>query len=154
MADVKPIPDDYPRVMPYLCVDGAEDAIRFYTNVLGATERMRLPMPGGTIGHAELVIGDSIVMLADEFPDMGNLGPRSIGGTPVSMMVFVEDVDTTFTKAIENGATEVSPVQDQFYGDRSGMFEDPWGHHWTVGTHVEDVAPEEMNRRMAAMGEA
>ncbi|MCC7077584.1 MAG: VOC family protein [Acidimicrobiia bacterium] len=153
MAEVKPIPDDYPRVMPYLCVDGAEDAIRFYTNVLGAAERMRLPMPGGTVGHAELVIGDSIVMLADEFPDMGNLGPRSIGGTPVSMMVFVEDADTTFAKAIENGAAEVSPVQDHFYGDRSGTFEDPWGHRWSVGTHVEDVAPEEMSRRMAAMGE-
>ena len=151
MADVKPIPDGYPRVTPYLAVDGAEAAIAFYTDVLGAQERMRMPGPEGTIGHAELMLGDSLIMLADEFPDMGVRGPKAIGGTPVTISVYVEDADATFDKAVAAGGTSVRPVEDQFYGDRSGQFEDPFGHRWNVATHVEDVAPDEMERRMAKM---
>ncbi|HEV3000888.1 MAG TPA: VOC family protein [Solirubrobacteraceae bacterium] len=150
MPDVKPIPDGYPAVMPYLHVDGASAAIDFYTRVLGATERMRMDAPGGRIGHAELQIGDAIVMLADEFPDMGVRGPKSIGGTAVTIHAYVEDVDAVFARAIEAGATEVRAVEDQFYGDRSGQFEDPFGHRWNVSTHVEDVPPDEMERRAAA----
>ena len=151
MADVKPIPDGYPRVTPYLCVDGADAAIEFYTEVLGAEERMRMPGPEGTIGHAELMLGDSLIMLADEFPDMGVRGPKAIGGTPVTISVYVEDADATFDAAVAAGATSVRAVEDQFYGDRSGQFEDPFGHRWNVATHVEDVAPDEMERRMAEM---
>ena len=153
MADVKPIPDGYPRVTPYLAVDGAEAAIAFYTDVLGAQERMRMPGPEGTIGHAELTLGDSLIMLADEFPDMGVRGPKAIGGTPVTISVYVEDADATFDAAVAAGATSVRPVEDQFYGDRSGQFDDPFGHRWSVATHVEDVPPDEMEKRMAeAMG--
>ncbi len=153
MADVKPVPDGYPRVTPYLCVDGAEAAIEFYSKVLGAQERMRMPAPGGKLGHAELLLGDSLVMLADEFPDMGVLGPRSIGGSPVTISVYVDDVDATFDAALEAGATSVRPVENQFYGDRTGQFEDPFGHRWSVATHIEDVPPDEMEKRMAeAMG--
>ncbi len=148
---VRPIPEGYPRVMPYLIIDGASAAIDFYTSVLGAKERMRMPGPGGSIGHAELEIGDSIVMLADESPDMGARGPKSVGGSPVSIMVYVEDVDATFAAALAAGATETQPLEDKFYGDRSGGFEDPWGHSWHIATHIEDVAPEEMDRRMAEM---
>jgi PhnB protein len=153
MADVKPIPDGYPRVSPYLAVDGAKEAIEFYSNVLGAKERMHMPAPGGKIGHAELEFGDSVVMLADEFPDMGVLGPKSVGGTPVLLSLYVEDVDAVFEAALAAGATSVQPVTDQFYGDRSGQFEDPFGHRWNVTTHVEDVPPDEMEKRMKeAMG--
>jgi PhnB protein len=151
MADVKPIPDGYPRVMPYLCVDGAEAAIEFYSSVLGAQERVRMPGPDGKIGHAELTLGDSIIMLADEAPQMGVLSPRSIGGTPVTISVYVEDADGVFEAAVAAGANSLQAVSDQFYGDRSGQFEDPFGHRWNVATHVEDVAPEEMERRMAEM---
>jgi PhnB protein len=143
-------PSGYPRVSPYLHVDGASEAIEFYGNVLGATERMRMPAPGGKIGHAELEIGDSVIMLADEFPDMGVRGPKSIGGTPVTISVYVEDVDGVFERALGAGATSVRPVENQFYGDRSGQFEDPFGHLWSVATHVEDVAPDEMEKRAAA----
>jgi PhnB protein len=149
MAAVRPIPEGYPRVTPYLAVDGAAAAIDFYTAVLDAKERMRMPAPEGRIGHAELEIGESIIMLADEFPDMGNRAPKSVGGSPVSIMVYVEDVDATFAKALENGAKELRAVENQFYGDRSGSFEDPFGHLWHVATHVEDVPPDEMERRMA-----
>ena len=150
---VNPIPPDYPRVIPYLSIDGASDAIEFYCSVLGATERMRMPGPDGKIGHAELNIGDSVVMLADTFEGMGNPGPKKLGGTPVGMMTYVEDVDSVFKAAIDKGAKEVSAVQDQFYGDRSGSFEDPWGHIWWVASHVEDVSEEEMAKRAAeAMG--
>lgn len=151
MADVKPIPDGYPTVSPYLHVDGAAAAIDFYATVFGAVERMRMPSPGGKIGHAEIEIGGSVVMLADEAPDMGQLGPRTVGGTPVILSVYVPDVDATYDRALAAGATSVSAVVDQFYGDRSGQFEDPFGHRWNVATHVEDVAPEEMGRRMAAL---
>lgn len=151
MADVKPIPDGYPRVTPYLYIDGAGAAIDFYGAVLGATERMRMGGPDGKVGHAELEIGDSVIMLADEHPDMGALGPKTIGGTPVSISVYVEDVDAVFEQALKKGAKELRAVDDQFYGDRSGMFEDPFGHHWNVATHVEDVPADEMAKRAAAM---
>ncbi len=153
MAGVRPIPDNYPRVSPYLCVDGAADAIDWYTEVLGATERGRIRSPGDKIGHAELEFGGSLIMLADEFPEAGVYGPEHVGGTPVSISVYVEDVDGTFSSAIEAGATEIRPVEDQFYGDRRGQFVDPWGHKWSVATHIEDVSPEEMARRSAEMVE-
>jgi PhnB protein len=146
---VKPIPDGYPRVTPYLMVDGASDAIDFYTKVLGAEERVRMPGPDGKLGHAEIAIGDSVIMLADEYPDMGAIGPKTIGGSPVMIMVYVEDVDAVFKKAIGAGANELQALEDKFYGDRSGSFEDPFGHRWTVATHIEDVPPEEMEERSA-----
>ncbi|MGH9136916.1 MAG: VOC family protein [Acidimicrobiales bacterium] len=149
---VRPIPEGYPRVTPYLAIDGAAAAIDFYTAVLDAKERMRMPGPDGKIGHAELELGESIIMLSDEFPEMGNRAPKSVGGSPVSIMVYVDDVDATFAKALEAGATQTQPIENKFYGDRSGAFEDPWGHLWHVSTHVEDVSPEEMDRRMAEMG--
>jgi PhnB protein len=151
MAKVKPIPDGYPRVTPYLCIDGASEAIEFYGRVLGATERMRMPAPGDKIGHAEIEIGDSVVMLSDEFPEMGVRSPKTIGGTPVTISVYVEDVDAVFDEAVKAGATALRAVEDQFYGDRLGQFEDPFGHRWSVATHVEDVPPEEMAARAEAM---
>ena len=151
MADVKPVPEGYPRVMPYLIVDGGVAAIEFYGKVLGATERLRMPGPDGKIGHAELEVGDSLIMLADEHPDVGAVGPKTVGGTPVTIHVYVEDVDDTFQRAIDAGAKELRGVEDQFYGDRSAQFEDPFGHRWSVATHVEDVPPEEMEKRAAAM---
>jgi len=152
MADVKPIPDDYPRVIPYLSVDGAGAAIDFYTAVFDATERMRMPGPDGKIGHAELEFGDSVVMLADAFPDMGGQTPKGLGGTPVTVMVYVENVDAVFARVVAAGATVEREVGDQFYGDRAGQFVDPFGHKWFVATHVEDVSPEELEQRAAAMG--
>ena len=152
MADVKPIPDGYPHVTPYICVDGAAAAIEFYEKVLGAKERMRMDAAEGKLGHAELELGDSLIMLADEFPEMGVRSPKTIGGTPVTISVYVDDVDAVFDAALAAGATSVRAVEDQFYGDRSGQFEDPFGHRWNIATHVEDVAPEEMEKRMAAMG--
>ena len=150
---VDAIPDRYPRVMPYLHVDGAADAIAFYENVFGAAERMRMPDPSGKIGHAELQLGDSVIMLADEYPDMGIRGPSAYGGSPVTISVYVEDVDEVFARALEAGAKTIQELTNQFYGDRSGQFEDPWGHRWSVASHVEDVSPEEMERRAAeAMG--
>ena len=145
----KAIPDNYPRVTPYLIVDDGGAAIDFYWSVLGATERGRMDGPDGKVGHAELEIGDSLVMLADEHPQMDALGPKSVGGTPVSLLVYVEDVDDTFERAIDAGAKQLEPVDDKFYGDRSGTFEDPFGHHWNVATHVEDVPPDEMSKRAA-----
>lgn len=153
MVNVKPIPDGYPQVTPYLCIDGASAAIAFYRKVLGATERMRMPAPDGRIGHAELQIGDSVIMLSDEYPEMDMRGPKALGGTAVTMSVYVEDVDAVFDRAVNAGAKALRPVADQFYGDRTGTFEDPFGHRWSVGTHVEDVSPEEMAKRAAeAMG--
>lgn len=154
---VDAIPDQYPRVMPYLHVDGAAEAIKFYEEVFGATERLRMPDPSGKIGHAELQLGDSVIMLADEYPDMGIRGPSAFGGSPVTISVYVEDVDETFAKALDLGAKTVQEVVTQFYGDRSGQFEDPFGHRWSVATHVEDVPPDEMERRareeMGGLGE-
>jgi PhnB protein len=148
---VKPIPEGYHEVTPYLIVDGAARALDFYKKVFGASERMRMPAPGGRIGHAELTLGRSVVMLADEHPEMGARGPRSIGGSPVSLNLYVPDVDATVKAAVAAGAKLVRPVEDRFYGDRTGTIEDPFGHHWHVATHKEDVAPDEMQRRMAAM---
>ena len=150
---VNPIPEGYRRVTPYLIVDGAAAAIDFYTSVFGATERMRMDAPEGRVGHAELEIGDSVIMLADEHPDVDARGPRSIGGTPVSLHMYVEDADSVFERAVEAGAKSVRPVENQFYGDRLGSFEDPFGHHWHVATHVEDVSPEEMSERAAEAGQ-
>ncbi len=150
MANVQPIPDGYPRVIPYLSVDGASAAIDFYTTVFGATERVRMDAPGDKVGHAELEFGDSLIMLADTFPDMGNQSPSAIGGTPVTVMVYVEDVDAVFGRAIDAGATVERELENQFYGDRGGQFVDPFGHKWFVATHVEDVSPEEMDQRAAA----
>ncbi len=153
MAKVQPIPEGYPQVTPYLCVDGANAAIEFYATVFGATERVRMPGPNGTVGHAELQLGDSLIMLSDEYPEMGMRGPKTIGGTPVTISVYVEDVDGIFDKAVAAGATALRPVENQFYGDRTGQFEDPFGHRWSVATHVEDVPPDEMAKRAAqAMG--
>jgi PhnB protein len=151
---VDPIPADYPRVTPYFVVDRASDAIRFYTEVLGGEERMRMPGPDGKIGHAEIAFGREMIMLADEFPDMGALSPKTVGGTPVMVMLYVEDVDATFAEALAAGAKELEPITDKFYGDRSGSFEDPFGHRWTIASHVEDVPPDEMEKRAAqAMSE-
>ncbi|HLM26643.1 MAG TPA: VOC family protein [Thermoleophilaceae bacterium] len=149
MAEVKPIPDNYPRVTPYLHVNGAAEAIDFYCRVLGATERARMPGPDGKLGHAEIDVGDAVIMLADEHPDSGALGPKTVGGTPVTIHVYVEDVDAVHQAALDAGATEMRAVENQFYGDRSGQFEDPFGHHWNIATHVEDVPPEEMEERAA-----
>ena len=146
------IPEGYHSVTPYLVVDGAAEALEFYKNAFGATELMRMPAPGGKIGHAEIMIGDSHVMLADEHPEQGHRGPKSIGGTPVGIMIYVEDADSMFRKAVSLGATETRPVETQFYGDRMGALTDPFGHNWMISTHVEDVTPEEMERRMKAMG--
>lgn len=148
---VKPVPDGFPTVTPYLVVDGARAAIDFYCSVLGATERVRMPAPDDKVGHAELAIGNSVIMLADEFPDIGALGPRTVGGSPVALHVYVEDVDTVFDLALSAGAKTLRPVEDKFYGDRAGQFEDPFGHRWDVATHVEDVSQEEMAKRMASM---
>jgi len=147
---VNPVPQGYHSVTPYLVVDGAANAIAFYAKAFGAEEVMRMPM-GDRIGHAEIRIGDSHVMLADEFPDQGHRGPKSYGGTSVSLMVYLPDVDTVFARALAAGATEERAVVDQFYGDRSGTLRDPFGHCWMIATHVEDVSPEEMRRRMANM---
>ena len=146
---VNPLHDNYPRVNPYLTVDGVADAIPFYEAVFGAKERMRLADPTGRVGHTEIEIGDSVIMMSDEFPEMDVLGPHKIGGSPTWVTVYVPDVDAAFAKAIELGATEVRPVTDQFFGDRSGQFVDPWGHRWGVATHIEDVSPDEMARRAA-----
>jgi PhnB protein len=150
VSTVKPIPDGYPQVIPYLCVDGASAAIEFYVKVFGATERMRMPGPGGKVGHAELELGDGLIMLADEHPDIGVLSPRTIGGTPVTISIYVDDVDAVFERAVNEGATALRAVENQFYGDRSGQLEDPFGHKWSVATHVEDVPPDEMEKRAAA----
>ena len=150
MAAAKPIPDDHPRVVPYLCVDGAAEAIAFYVDVLGARERMRMAQPDGRVGHAEVEIGDGMIMLSDPYPEMGVKSPKDLGGTPVTISVYVEDVDRVFGRAVQAGARALQDVENKFYGDRSGQFEDPFGHKWNVATHVEDVSPEEMARRAAA----
>ena len=144
---VKPIPEGYHSVTPYLIIKGAADAIEFYKKAFGATELFRFPAPDGKIGHAEIKIGDSPIMLADEFPEMGHKGPRALGGSPVSLMIYLEDVDTVFNRAVEAGASVKEAVQDKFYGDRTGTLTDPFGHVWHVSTHKEDVSMEEMEER-------
>jgi len=143
----KPIPEGYHSITPYLIVNGAAKAIDFYKLAFGAVELMRMPGPDGKLGHAEIRIGDSVIMLADEHPEMGYRSPTSLGGSAVSLMVYVERVDDVFGRAIAKGAKQLQPIKDQFYGDRSGTLQDPFGHTWTVATHVEDVPPEEMRRR-------
>ena len=147
---VKAIPEGYHAVTPYLFCKGASAAIEYYKKAFGATELTRHPMPDGNLGHAEIRIGDSVVMLADEFPAMKALSPKTIGGTPVLIMVYVDDVDTVFKRALAAGGTELQPLKDAFYGDRSGTLLDPFGHMWTIATHKEDVPPEEMARRAEA----
>ena len=145
-----PVPAGFHSVTPYLTVDGADAAIKWYGEAFGATEVMRMPM-GDKIGHAEILIGDSHLMLSDEWEHVGKLSPRTRGGVSVAFTIYLPDVDTAFPRAIAAGATELRPVQDQFYGDRSGTLIDPFGHEWTIATHIEDVSEEEMNRRMAEM---
>ncbi len=150
MSDVKAVPEGYEGVTPYLICRNAEGAIDFYKRAFGAEELFRIGSPG-MVGHAELKISNAIIMLADEHPDMGVLSPESIGGSPVSLMIYVDDVDGFTGKAIAEGLEVLKPVSDQFYGDRSGQFKDPFGHQWAFATHIEDVSPEEMNERAAAM---
>jgi PhnB protein len=146
---VKPIPDGYHTVTPYITCKGAAKALDFYTTAFGAKEIMRYDM-GGTIGHAEVRIGDSVVMLSDEFPQMGAVSPKTLGGTSFGLCIYLPDVDAAVAKAVAAGCTIERPLQNQFYGDRSATLLDPFGHKWTLATHVEDVSPEEMKRRMAA----
>jgi PhnB protein len=147
---VQPVPDGYHTVTPYLIVDGAAAAVEYYRKAFGASELLRMPDPQGRIGHAEIRIGDSVIMLADARHEMGYRGPRTLGGTSVSILLYLADVDAAFERAISAGGKALRPVADQFYGDRMGTLEDPFGHVWTLGTHIEDVSPEEMKRRMAA----
>jgi PhnB protein len=151
MPNVNPIPDGYARLTPYICVQGASDAIDFYTRVFGAQERMRMAGPDGRIGHAEIEIGDAVLMISDEHPEMDVRAPTSIGGTATTLNLYVEDVDATVGRAVAQGATLLRPVQDQFYGDRSGQIQDPFGHRWSIATHIEDVSPDEMQRRAQAL---
>jgi PhnB protein len=153
-STVKPVPKGYHNVTPYLIVNGAARALDFYKQVFGATERMRMAGPGGKIGHAEIGIGDSVIMLADEHPEMGARAPGAFGGAAVSIMLYVNDVDATVKNAVAQGAKVVRAVEDKFYGDRTGTIEDPFGHQWHVGTHKEDVPPDEMQRRAAAMAKS
>lgn len=146
---VRPIPEGYHSVTPYLIVRGAAAAIEFYKKAFGATELFRMDGPGGKVGHAEIRIGNSPVMLADEHHEIGAVGPEVLGGSPVNLLIYVEDCDAVFTRALAEGAAETRPLKDQFYGDRSGTLTDPFGHSWTVATHKEDVSPEEMQRRAA-----
>jgi PhnB protein len=148
---VKPIPEGYHSVTPYLIVKGGVRAIEFYARALGARELFRMMQPDGRVGHAELQIGDSRVMLADEAPEIGARSPQSVGGSPVTIHLYVEDVDATVARAVDAGATLTRPVSDQFYGDRNGGLIDPFGHVWFVATHVEDVAPDELARRASSL---
>jgi len=150
MANVKPIPEGYHSLTPYLIIDGATEALEYYKKAFGAIELFRMPH-GDKIGHAEMKIGDSPFMLSDEHPEMGYKGPKSIGGSAVGLMIYVDDCDAVFKQALAAGGTEKKALQDQFYGDRSGTLEDPFGHIWTVATHKEDVTPEEIGKRLAAM---
>jgi PhnB protein len=152
----KPIPEGFHTASPSLTIDGAAEAIEFYRRAFGATERMRMPMPDGKIGHAELEIGDSVIMLNDPFPQSAVKSPKELGGTTVSVVLYVEDVDSVVQDAIDAGATVTMPVEDQFWGDRFGTVSDPFGHHWGIATHKEDLTPEELAERgreaMASMG--
>jgi PhnB protein len=148
---VQPIPTGYAGVTPYLIVRGAARAIEFYKKAFGAVELMRFPAPGDKIGHAEIRIGEGVVMLADESPEMGHNSPQTLGGTPITLMFYVTDVDAQFAKALAAGGTVKQPLKDQFYGDRSGTIVDPFGHIWTIAMHTEDLSLEEVQRRMAAL---
>lgn len=148
---VNAIPTGYEGATPYLIISDAARALEFYKRAFGAMEIMRIPTPEGKIGHAEFKIGAAIVMLADEFPDMNCKSPQSIGGSPVSMMVYVQDVDAFVERAVSAGAKMTTPVENKFYGDRSGSVEDPFGHHWHFATHIEDVPPAELAARAEAV---
>ena len=150
--NVKAIPEGYHSVTPYIIVNDGNAAIDFYKKAFGATEVLRLPM-GNKVAHAEVKIGDSVIMLSDEWPDMGKLSPKSRGGSTAGLMIYLPDVDAAIQRAIAAGATQERPVEDQFYGDRSGTVVDPFGHSWTLSTHVEDVPEDELQRRMAAFSE-
>jgi PhnB protein len=150
MSAVKPVPDGYHTVTPYLVVRDAAAAIAFYAKAFGAEELFRMPGPGGAVMHAELKLGDSIVMLGEESPQMGTSAPQTIGGSPVSLMVYLNDVDASFARAAQAGCTVEMPPTDMFWGDRYGKLQDPFGHHWSLATHQEDVSPEDMAKRMAA----
>jgi PhnB protein len=156
MSKVSPIPKGYHSITPYLVIKGAAQAIEYYKKVFGANEVVRMPGPGGTIGHAELQIGDSRIMLADENPSMGQgyTSASSMGGSPVSLYLYMPDVDRVFERATAEGAKVLKPVQDQFYGDRSGFIQDPFGHLWGIATHVEDVSPQEMQERLKKIMQA
>jgi PhnB protein len=150
-TNVKPIPEGYHTVTPYLTIRNAADALDFYKRAFGATELFRMSDASGKVGHAEIRIGDSAIMLSDEFPEMNARSPESIGGSPVAIHLYVEDVDAVVKRAVEAGAEVVRPVENQFYGDRGGMLSDPFGHSWWVSTHVEDVPMEEIRKRAAAL---
>jgi PhnB protein len=151
VAKVLPIPKGYHAVTAYLSVQNAAQALDYYKRAFGAKELLRMPMPGGKVGHAEILIGDSHVMLADEMPSMGFISPPARGGTTVQLHLYVRDVDTTVQKAVAAGGKLTRPVEDKFYGDRAGTIEDPYGHVWYIATHTEDVPPKEMKRRMEEM---
>jgi PhnB protein len=150
-SQVKSIPDGFHGATPYLCVANAAKAIEFYQQAFGATEVMRLAEPSGKIGHAEVKIGEAIIMLADEYPEFGHRSPQSLGGSPISIHLYVEDVDALASRAVAAGATLLRPVADQFYGDRTANLQDPFGHRWSIATHKEDVPQAELQRRYAAM---
>ncbi len=154
MNEIHYVPKGYNSITPYLIIKGAAKAIDYYKNVFGATEIMRMPGPDGRIGHAELQIGDSRIMLADEFPAMGHLSAESIGASPVSLLVYLPDCDQVVAKAVAEGAKILKPVEDQFYGDRSGFIRDPFGHLWGIATHKEDVSPQELEERARKMMKA
>jgi PhnB protein len=147
---VKPIPDGYHSVTPYLIVKGASAALDFYTRAFGAQVLFRMDQPDGRVGHAEFQIGDSRIMMADEFPEMGAKAPSTLGGSPVSLLIYTEDVDALFARAVAAGAKVTRPLENKFYGDRMGSLDDPFGHQWHLGTHVEDVDPAELERRAKA----
>lgn len=149
-SNVKAIPEGYHSITPFLVVKNCADAIEFYKKAFDAEERYRMNMPDGKVGHAELKIGDSVLMLADEFPEMKFLSPKSIGGSPVSMYVYVQDVDTMFNNAVTAGGIVLDGVKDQFWGDRHGRLEDPYGHLWSIATHKKDLSPDEMKRAAEA----
>lgn len=149
--EVKPIPDGFEGATPYLCCSDAAKAIEFYKRAFGATELMRMPDPSGKIGHAELKIGRAVIMLSDEWPDGGHRSPQALGGSPVAIMLYFEDVDKIAAQAVAAGGKLTQPLKDQFYGDRSGTLEDPFGHRWFIATHKEDVSPEAMERRSKEM---
>ena len=149
-GNVKPVPEGYHTATPYLIVKDAAKAIEFYKQAFGATELMRMSGPGGKIMHAEIRIGDSIIMMGDENPQMGSRSPQSTGGSPVGLYLYVEDCDKVFNQAVSTGATSVNPLKDQFYGDRSGSIRDPFGHSWWIATHKEDLSMDEIRKRAAA----
>ena len=148
---VKPVPDGYHTVTPYLTVRGAAKAIEFYTRAFGAQQRGIMPTPDGRVGHAEIMVGNSIVMLADEFPEHGNKSPETLNGSPVGLAIYVDNVDEVFARAVKAGAAAKEPVEDKFWGDRAGSVTDPFGHKWTILTHKEDVSMDEMKKRMEKM---